>query len=76
MKDKTIVEMKADKGSSCVIIDREQYKIKVKELLPTGEAFKKMKGIVENTVNKMESKLNYRIYDLKKCKRVSEEDCN
>ena len=31
MKNKSIVIMKVDKGSSCVIMDKQQYKIKVIE---------------------------------------------
>ncbi|CAF5148493.1 unnamed protein product, partial [Rotaria sp. Silwood1] len=76
MKDKTIVIMKADKGSSCIIMDKEQYIIKVKVLLSVETAFQKIKdkdkhvnqNTTENIVKMMENKLNYRINDFKKCK--------
>ncbi|CAF1517745.1 unnamed protein product [Didymodactylos carnosus] len=42
LKDKSIVIMKADKGSSCVVMDKEQYKQKVLELLSSGNSFRKM----------------------------------
>ncbi|CAF1043878.1 unnamed protein product [Rotaria sordida] len=74
MRDETIVMMEADRRSLCVTIDNKQYKIKVKELLSTDETCQKMKDIdeignqntIENIMKKMENKLNYRIYDLKK----------
>ncbi|CAF3873515.1 unnamed protein product [Rotaria sp. Silwood1] len=76
--------MKADKGSSCIIMDKEQYIIKVKVLLSAGTAFQKIKDkdkhvnqdTTENIVKIMENKLNYRINDLKKCKRLTEQEYN
>ncbi|CAF1093415.1 unnamed protein product [Rotaria sordida] len=75
MRDETIVMMEADRRSLCVTIDNKQYKIKVEELRSTGETCQKMKDIdeienqntIENIMEKMENKLNYRIYDFKKC---------
>jgi hypothetical protein len=73
--------MKADKGRSCVIMDKEQYIMKVKQLLSTGNIFKKMNNIDEkgnvNTIEhvvkikKMEGKLNYRINELKRRNRIN-----
>ncbi|CAF3882614.1 unnamed protein product [Adineta steineri] len=82
MKDKTIVIMKADKGSSCVVMDKEWYKTKVKELLSTGTSFTKMndkdeRGIlntIEHVVKKMEGKLDYRLNELLKAKKLSQND--
>jgi hypothetical protein len=76
--------MRADKGRSCVLMDKEQYIVKVKQLLATGNTFRKMnntdeKGIIntiEHVVKKMEAKLNSRIGDLKRVKKHSEDEHN
>jgi hypothetical protein len=82
LKDKSIVIMRADKGRSCILMDKEQYIVKVKQLLATGNIFRKMnntdeKGIIntiEHDMKKMEAKLNYRIGDLKRVKKLSEDE--
>ncbi|CAF1208252.1 unnamed protein product [Rotaria sordida] len=74
--------MKADKGSVCVIMDKDHYKSKVFELLSTGTSFKKMNELdergkpntIEHVVKKMESKLDHRLKELKKAKRLSQDD--
>ncbi|CAF1345381.1 unnamed protein product, partial [Didymodactylos carnosus] len=84
LKDKSIVIMKADKGSSCVVMDKEQYKRKVLELLSSGNSFRKMNdkdekdkiNTIENVVKKMEGKLNYRLNELKRAKKLSQDDCD
>ena len=47
--------MTADKGSACVMMDKDHYKSKVVELLSTGTSFKKIDDIDErgtpNTIN-------------------------
>ncbi|CAF1119945.1 unnamed protein product, partial [Didymodactylos carnosus] len=80
-KDKSIVVMKADKGNACVVMDKEQYKQKVEELLAQGNTFTKMedqdgkgnKITLSYIVSKMEKKLNYRIGELKKSKKIDQE---
>ncbi|CAF1632405.1 unnamed protein product [Didymodactylos carnosus] len=65
--DKNIVLMKADKGNACVVMDKEQYKQKVKELLTQGKTFTQMeeqdkkgnKITLSYIVSKMERKINY-----------------
>ncbi|CAF4195564.1 unnamed protein product, partial [Rotaria sordida] len=82
IKDQNIVIMKADKGSVCVIMDKDHYKSKVFELLSTGTSFKKMNELdergkpntIEHVVKKMESKLDHRLKELKKAKRLSQDD--
>jgi hypothetical protein len=82
LKDKSIVIMKADKGSSCVVMDKEWYKMKVIELLPTGNSFMKISekdergktNTIEQVVKKMECKLNHRLTELKKTKKLSQDD--
>ena len=84
LNDKTIVIMKADKGRSCVLMDKEQYIFKVKQLLSTGNIFKKMNNTdekgkintIEHVVKKMETKLNYRIGELKRINKISKEEYN
>jgi len=82
LKDKNIVIMKADKGSSCVIMDKDQYKSRVIELLSAGASFKKMddkdeRGItntIQYVVKKMERKLDYRLNELLKGRKLSQKD--
>ncbi|CAF4735127.1 unnamed protein product, partial [Rotaria sp. Silwood2] len=82
MKGKSIVIMKADKGASCVIMDKIVNKLKVTELLSTGGSFVKIpekdeKGksnTIENVVKKMENSLNYKLNELKKNKKLSQDD--
>jgi predicted GIY-YIG superfamily endonuclease len=82
LKDQNIVIMKADKGSACVIMDKEHYKSKVGELLSTGTSFKKIDDFdergkantIEHVVKKMENKLDHRLNELKKAKKLSQDD--
>jgi hypothetical protein len=82
LNDKSIVLMKADKGRACVLMDKQQYILKVKQLLSTGNTFKKMDNIdergnvntIEYVVNKMEGKLNYRIGELKRINKLSKDE--
>ena len=82
VRDKSIVLMKADKGSSCVVMDKKWYKSKVEKLLSSGNSFIKMNdqdergnpNTIEQVIKKMENKLNHRLIDLKKSKKLSQED--
>ena len=84
LMDKSIVLMKADKGRSCVLMDKEQYIIKVKQLLSTGNTFQKISTIdskgnfndIEHVIKTMEGKLNYRIKDLKRLNKINEDEYN
>ncbi|CAF4428758.1 unnamed protein product, partial [Rotaria sp. Silwood2] len=82
LKNKDIVIMKADKGSSCVVMDKQQYKSKVHELLSTGNSFRKMDekdktgktNTIEHVIKTMEKKLDYRLTELKKAKKLNQDD--
>ena len=82
IKDKSIVIMKADKGASCVIMDKAEYKSKVMELLSTSGSFlmmpekddKNKPNTIENVVKKMENNLNYKLNELKKTRKLSQDD--
>jgi hypothetical protein len=84
LNDQSIVIIKADKGRSSVLMDKQQYILKVKQLLSTGNTFKKMNNTdekgktntIEYVVKKMESKLNYRIKDLKRINKISKDEYN
>ena len=82
MKDNSIVIMKADKGSSCVIMDKDSYIARVTDLLGTGTAFEKLNdkdergndNTIEYVVKKMENKLSHRLHELKRSKKLSQDD--
>jgi predicted GIY-YIG superfamily endonuclease len=74
--------MKADKGSSCIVMDKKQYISKVHELLSTGNSFRKMDekdktgktNTIEHVIKTMENKLDYRLTELKKAKKLNKDD--
>ena len=79
IKDKSIVIMKADKGASCVVMDKDVYKSKVAELLSTSGSFVMMAETnkpnnIENVIKKMENSLNYKLNELKKMEKLSQDD--